>query len=406
MTLRWRATLAFTLLGALLSVLFAGATVFIAEDYEHVIVDEILRGQAEDYDLRLSSTAEAVLPRTHRLSGYLRAPDGTGEVPPDIAALPPGIHESEDESQDGMHIGVFDSAHGRLYFVIDLSDIESLERHLATYLILVVVLGTLISGWLGWWFAGATLAPVRVLAKAVDALAIEPVLTSLAVDTGPGELGRLAHAIDRYQARLVDAEASERAFFADASHELRTPVAVVRGAVEVLNDQAELDPATRQRVQRIDRGVGELGELIDVLMCLVRRREQEMIEVDAAQMLHDAAAPIVASIGEAHLRVVVGSTVALRLPLRESLLVLQGVLRRLLPPTSFGTLTMSASPAAIDLIYAAGAIHPAMPSKSTLARSDLGLGLTLVGRLANRIGWRIEERAGESGVRAVRIILG
>ncbi|MBK6435270.1 MAG: hypothetical protein IPF83_04925 [Rhodanobacteraceae bacterium] len=79
MTLRWRATLAFTLLGALLSVLFVGATVFIAEDYEHVIVDEILRGQAEDYDLRLSSTAEAVLPRTHRLSGYCVRPMDPGK---------------------------------------------------------------------------------------------------------------------------------------------------------------------------------------------------------------------------------------------------------------------------------------------------------------------------------------
>ena len=105
----------------------------------------------------------------------------------------------------------------------------------------------------------------------------------------PDELGRLAQAIDGYQARLVEADASERAFFADASHELRTPVAVVRGAAEVLSEQDDLDEATRQRIRRIDRGVGELGELVDVLLRLVRREPVEMIEVDIARLLHDGA---------------------------------------------------------------------------------------------------------------------
>lgn len=67
-----RSRFGFTVLGALLCLLFTGATVFISEDYEHILVDEILRGQAEDYSLRL--TATPTLPQTHRLSGYLRKP--------------------------------------------------------------------------------------------------------------------------------------------------------------------------------------------------------------------------------------------------------------------------------------------------------------------------------------------
>ena len=118
--LRRRVALALTALGFLLSALFAATTIAVTEDYEHVLASEILRGQAEDYGLRLSNGLPAQLPKTHRLSGYARA-----DVPPHYARLAPGVHE--DATADGMHIGVFDTSAGRLYFTIDLSDIEALE---------------------------------------------------------------------------------------------------------------------------------------------------------------------------------------------------------------------------------------------------------------------------------------
>ena len=70
-------TLALTLLGFLLSTLFAAATLKVTEDYEYVVATELLRGQAEDYGLRLANGLPAQLPRTQRLSGYTRA-----DVPP------------------------------------------------------------------------------------------------------------------------------------------------------------------------------------------------------------------------------------------------------------------------------------------------------------------------------------
>src|SRR5690606_14205343 len=141
----------------------------------------------------------------------------TPGLPRDYAGLAPGVHE--DARNEGLHVGVFDTAAGRLVFTIDLADIEALERHLHLFIAAMIVLGTLLAGWLGWLLSRVATRPVAALAESVDALPVEPRATRLAKEVGTDELGRLARAIDAYQARLVDADAREQAFFADASHE-------------------------------------------------------------------------------------------------------------------------------------------------------------------------------------------
>ena len=209
LTLRSRITIAYAALGFVLSVLFAMASIYLTEDYETIVVNEILLGQAEDYAERLREQPDLPLPRTHRLSGYLRRPDGSGFVPADVAALVPGIHEIEDASEPGRHAGVFDTEAGRLTFVINLNAIEALERYLVGFMLAVIVLGTAAGGWLGALLAGRTIQPVIQLAAAVDALPARPELTRLAILVGEDELGRLAAAIDAYQARLADADAGQ-----------------------------------------------------------------------------------------------------------------------------------------------------------------------------------------------------
>lgn len=389
LSLRRRVSLAYTLLGFALSVLFAAATIFLTEAYEDILVTEILQGQAQDYTERLAHDAVAPLPRTRRLSGYLRRPDGSGEVPADIFDLPPGVHESEDENTDGRHIGVFDTPQGRLFFVIDLGRIEALERYLNGFLAAVVLVGTAAGGWVGWLLAGNTIEPVRKLARAVDALPTRPQITTLAHAATDDELGRLAAAIDAYQARLVDADASERAFFADASHELRTPIAVVHGVAEVLLDEPQADPVMRRRLARLDRGVGELTDLIDVLFGLARRTAYTPISVDAATLLRDAVAPLAAA--NAQLAIDIDANGSLHVPQSQAQLVLRGMLRRLLPPTPDGVLRLHATDAELVLDYRA---HDATGTHTAHgSRSDRGLGLTLVGRFAEHLGWRVEETA-------------
>lgn len=380
MPLRRRVALASTVLGFLLSVLFSVVVVGITEDYEHVLASEILQGQAEDYSLRLANRLPVQLPQTHRLSGYRDA-----AIPARYAGYPAGV--SEDESSGGIHVGIFDTSAGRLAFVIDLRDIERLEYHLNLFLAAMVVVGTALSGWLGWLFAGAALAPVSRLAAAVDALPVQPRATRLVDSVSDDELGHLARAIDAYQARLVEADAHEQAFFADASHELRTPIAVVQGAAEVLLDEPDADPARRARLQRMERGMQELSDLLEAMFGIARRAPLRAEPVDAAAFLHE----VLSGLAHSHpdLGLEVEAHGPLQLPRREALLLLRGLSRRLLQPAAAGSLALRLDGTRLDLAFhPAGGAAAGDPGAS--ARSDTGRAAALLDRLAQRLGWELQ----------------
>ena len=131
-SLRWRVTLAFGLLGAVLSGLFAWATTFITEHYENVLVDGMLTGFAEDIDARREGQPGHLLalPQTHTLQGYLRKADGSGSVPEAYLRLPPGFTEIELGDDSDIHLGVFDLGGDRLYLAINEADVEPLETDL------------------------------------------------------------------------------------------------------------------------------------------------------------------------------------------------------------------------------------------------------------------------------------
>lgn len=400
--LRTRVTLLYTLMGFVLSILFAWAVAFIADDYEDLLVEGILTSQVQDYATRLQQAPVTDLPQTNLLRAYLRRPDGTGDVPAALATLPPGIQESELESEDGIHTAVFDTPSGRLYLTMNLQDIEELEELLRLSLVSVVVLGTLISAWLGWLLSNGVILPIRRLANAVENLPNRAVQTSLGRDMPRDELGRLGIAIDEYQARLVSAEQAERAFFADASHELRTPISVVRGATELLLEDGEDVPGMRPRLLRLDRGMRELSELLDALLRMARRGTGEIEQIVLREWLGECLAGA-DSIKDGTVRFSIhGDDGTCQWPASDAALVVRSVARRLLPPGLAGLLEVAVSGEAIEFRFVEADRSDA-PVRGVQPRpSDRRLGLTLVGRLADQIGWEIDDSRAESGYVVIR----
>ncbi|KGQ19320.1 Two-component sensor histidine kinase [Lysobacter dokdonensis DS-58] len=370
-SLRRRVTLACAALGLVMTLLFAAAVIAITEDYEHVIASEVLRGQAEDYSLRIANRLPVELPRTQRLSGWLAKP------PDDLGRFGLGVHE--DERHEGIHVGVFDTAAGRMWFTIDLGDIEQLEVHLRLLLAAMVVLGVALAGWLGWLFAGRALAPVRALSQAVDRLPVAPQPTRLRDGLADDELGHLARAIDDYQARLVDADDRQLAFFADASHALRTPIAVVQGVTEVMLDMPAQDDADAARLQRLDRGAQELGELVELLFGAARRAPVKRETMDTATLLSEALAPWPE-------RTTIDATGAFDVAHRETVLLLRALVRKYLRDAH--RIVASRSNGQLMLVDA-DAVHDDAPR-----RSDAGALSPLLARAAERAGWMLEAVAG------------
>jgi signal transduction histidine kinase len=144
----------------------------------------------------------------------------------------------------------------------------------------------------GWGAASAFARRIRRLERAADRIAAgdfgEPV-----VDRGRDEVGELAEAFERMRVRLAQFDDARRAFIANASHELRTPIFSVGGFLELLRED-DLDEETRAEfVEAMAEQMGRLSKLATDLLDLSRldaggmRIELEPVALD--QLVHDLA---------------------------------------------------------------------------------------------------------------------
>jgi signal transduction histidine kinase len=112
--------------------------------------------------------------------------------------------------------------------------------------------------------------PVADLAKRIEGFSSGSKPEKLAPYFADDEVGQLASALDDYAEQLTERVTRDREFNADVSHELRTPLAVIRGAVELMQTQADISPKTQQRLQRIERAVQQCTDLTTALLMLSR----------------------------------------------------------------------------------------------------------------------------------------
>ena len=118
---------------------------------------------------------------------------------------------------------------------------EAAERILAAFATLLVVLvhtlpRVLLAGVIalgGLWLANKALSPVDRLTRAAERIGRGNLSERVEEHRSQDEIGRLAATFNRMISRLEQAFERERRFTADASHELKTPLAVLRGDIEV-----------------------------------------------------------------------------------------------------------------------------------------------------------------------------
>lgn len=156
---------------------------------------------------------------------------------------------------------------------------------------------------LGWWLVHVGLRPLRRIEDTAEAIAEGELDRRVPGDTARTELGRLARVLNTMLTRIQDAfsqrdttEARLRRFVADASHELRTPVAAVAAYAELFERGASERPADLARVMTgIRTETSRMGHLVDDLLLLARLDQGRPLEREPVELVRVAAQAVDAS---------------------------------------------------------------------------------------------------------------
>jgi two-component system, OmpR family, sensor histidine kinase MprB len=150
-----------------------------------------------------------------------------------------------------------------------LSDVDRSLNHLRFVLAIVTLGGIAFAALLGLIVARAAVAPIRKLVAATDYVIGTRDLAARIGSRGRDELARLSDRFDQMLAALEQSVDAQRQLVADASHELRTPIAALRANVELLLSRngdskaqtEELRPHIERQLERVTSLLAELLEL-------------------------------------------------------------------------------------------------------------------------------------------------
>jgi heavy metal sensor kinase len=151
-----------------------------------------------------------------------------------------------------------------------LTDVAREQDEVREAMFVAIPLALLLAGAGGWWLASMGLRPVREMARRAGSIPSTG-LDDLGPPPQDEELGQLARAFNGLVARLRTALRTQRQFMADASHELRTPVSVIRTAAEVTLSRDHREEAEYREALAMTHAQSErLSRLVEDMLVLAR----------------------------------------------------------------------------------------------------------------------------------------
>ncbi len=150
-------------------------------------------------------------------------------------------------------------------------DLDDLVGLLALAGLAVLAITTM----LAWSLAGRVVAPVRQLTRTARAITHSDLSARLPVN-GHGEIAELGRTFNEMVDRLDSGVHAQRQFLNDVAHDLRTPITIARGHLEVLGDDpAERDAAVTIVIDELDR----MGRAVSDLLVLAKAEQPHFLRL-------------------------------------------------------------------------------------------------------------------------------
>lgn len=164
---------------------------------------------------------------------------------------------------------------------------EIVLNQLARYTVYSLIVLFLLSLVVGWVMSGRVLRPIEEITQVARDIQASDLSRRIEWQGPDDELTRLAATFDSMLERLDQAFSSQRRFLADTSHDLRTPLAVIRSNVEVVAGDDEATVEEWQTVGGVvQRNVDKMSEMIEGLLATARLQtgKAQAVTIDISRL--------------------------------------------------------------------------------------------------------------------------
>ena len=384
------------------------ATAAILED---VLIRRALGDEAAHFDKRLDLDRLASEPNTSNMQGYLQPnstyPRQVRAMPPELKGLAIGFHNLRLPDGQRPLVYVSETRHGRLTLLFDQQNVGKLALLFGLVPLIFVLIFIYLASLTAYRLSRRAISPVIWLANEVslwdpktpDSAALSPERMPSDLE---GETQILAEALRGYSERICELVERERTFTRDASHELRSPLTVIKLACEVLLTDASPDAFVERNVKRIENASREMESLIEAFLLLARDSAsglpEDLLNLNGIVREEiERAEPILAqkrvtlTFVEPHELTLVG-------PGKVVSVMLGNLIRNACRYTDAGSVTVEIVGRKIKITDTghgmseqdmAQIFQPFFRGQGA-ARGGHGVGLTIVRRLSDRFSWPVE----------------
>ncbi|MDT0268540.1 ATP-binding protein [Streptomyces sp. DSM 44915] len=163
---------------------------------------------------------------------------------------------------------------------------NSSVRDVVGVLVVVAAGALVLTSAVGWWVAGNILAPVRLVRNTAARLTEQDLAQRIPVADSDDDVAALARTFNAMLDRLEAAFATQRRFVDDAGHELRTPITIVRGHLELMSDgEGEASAAERRETLRlVSDELDRMSRIVEDLLLLAKAEQPDFVRPEPVQL--------------------------------------------------------------------------------------------------------------------------
>lgn len=157
-----------------------------------------------------------------------------------------------------------------LQISVPMTNIMSMNKNLLRFFFTSIPIMMLLSAFIGYFFVGRALLPMLEIINKTKKIEISHLEERVPVPEAKDEIWLLADTINHLLSRLQESFYSQERFIQDASHQLKTPLAIIKGELELFRSEKRNEKETAQFFESISQEINFLVKLTNDLLILAR----------------------------------------------------------------------------------------------------------------------------------------